>query len=277
MKPLLDWQNPEVVDIYDEVNLWSAPFGLLLLEQLPMQPGLTIVDVGFGTGFPLIELAQRFGPTTRVYGIDIWDAAISRSRKKADRLGLTNVEIMARSATDTGLPDGLADLVTSNLGINNFAEKDRVLTEILRILKPRGKCCITTNPVGTFREFYTFFAHALEALELREELAALQNHQERRGTPESIVTDFSRAGFDCVKKKAGVTHLRFSAAAALFDHSLIRIGFREQWEAIIGPQRRDEVFGRLSAAIEKEIATSGVFTLTVPMLYLEFEPRRRED
>ena len=63
MKPLLDWQNPEIVDIYDEVNLWSAPFGLLLLEQLPMQPGLTIVDVGFGTGFPLIELAQRFGPT----------------------------------------------------------------------------------------------------------------------------------------------------------------------------------------------------------------------
>ena len=57
MKSLLDWRSPAVADIYDKVTLWSAPFRWMLLENIPMQPGARVLDIGFGTGFPLIELA----------------------------------------------------------------------------------------------------------------------------------------------------------------------------------------------------------------------------
>ena len=57
----IDYKAPDFGELYDELPLWSAPFGLLLLEQVVMRPGLTILDVGAGTGFLTIELAQRFG------------------------------------------------------------------------------------------------------------------------------------------------------------------------------------------------------------------------
>ena len=52
MKKILDWQDQSVADIFDEATLWSAPFGRLLLENIPMKPVGRVVDIGFGTGFP---------------------------------------------------------------------------------------------------------------------------------------------------------------------------------------------------------------------------------
>ncbi len=60
MKDILDWQRADVVNAFDEVSLWSAPFGRLLLEEIPMKPNARIVDVGFGCVFTLIEISQPF-------------------------------------------------------------------------------------------------------------------------------------------------------------------------------------------------------------------------
>ena len=54
----IDYKTPEFGDLYDELPLWSAPFGLMLLENVRLRPGMTILDVGAGTGFMTIELAQ---------------------------------------------------------------------------------------------------------------------------------------------------------------------------------------------------------------------------
>ena len=62
----IDLTAPEFGDLYDELPLWSAPFGLSLLDLVPMKSGLTILDVGAGTGFLTIELAERCGPDTKV-------------------------------------------------------------------------------------------------------------------------------------------------------------------------------------------------------------------
>src|SRR5208282_1926821 len=57
----IDYKTPDFADFYDELPLWSAPFGLMLLEHVSLRPGMTILDVGAGTGFITIELAQRCG------------------------------------------------------------------------------------------------------------------------------------------------------------------------------------------------------------------------
>ena len=66
----VDHRAPGFGDDYDELPLWSAPFGLWLLDRVPVRPGLTILDVGAGTGFLTIELAQRCGAESTVIAVD---------------------------------------------------------------------------------------------------------------------------------------------------------------------------------------------------------------
>ena len=68
--------QPEVVELFDKLPLWSAPFGLLLLDRVPLKPGIVILDVGAGTGFLTVELAQRCGPAAKVIAVDPWTAAM---------------------------------------------------------------------------------------------------------------------------------------------------------------------------------------------------------
>ena len=93
-----DLSTPEAVAAYDELPLWSALFGALLLREVPLRPDSVALDVGCGTGFPLLELAERLGPASRVYGIDPWEAALERARLKAQAWGVANVEIVQGDA-----------------------------------------------------------------------------------------------------------------------------------------------------------------------------------
>jgi ubiquinone/menaquinone biosynthesis C-methylase UbiE len=77
-----DFSSPRVIMAYDELPLWSAMFGLLLLDEVPITGVKVALDVGRGTGFPLIELAERFGPATQVHGLDPWAAALTRAAEK---------------------------------------------------------------------------------------------------------------------------------------------------------------------------------------------------
>ena len=62
--------NKTTVNTFDEMPLWSASFGLLLLKHVTLKPNLTVLDIGSGAGFPLLELAERLGPSAKLCGID---------------------------------------------------------------------------------------------------------------------------------------------------------------------------------------------------------------
>lgn len=67
----VDINASEVVSVYDELPLWSAMCGLLLLRHIPLRQDMKVLDVGCGTGFPLLELAQRLGSTSTVFGLSL--------------------------------------------------------------------------------------------------------------------------------------------------------------------------------------------------------------
>ena len=92
-KSNFDLNDKDTVSIIDELPLWSAPFGLKLLDAIKLRPNITALDIGFGLGFPLLEVAQRLGNSSKVYGIDPWKAAIERTQTKINILGLTNIEL----------------------------------------------------------------------------------------------------------------------------------------------------------------------------------------
>ena len=241
LESAFDLNDKRVVDAYDELPLWSAHFGLMMLDRLPLGGGMNVLDVGCGTGFPLLELAGRLGPTSRLVGIDSWPAAVERARVKAKAYGLENVEILEGDAARMAFEDGSFDLVTSNLGINNFEDPDAVLRQCFRVLRPGGTIAITSNCVGHMREFYDHFERTLPP----ELLPKLKEHIAHRSDPGAIAARIERAGFAVDDVATDSFRMRFANGAALFNHYFIRLGFLPAWRDLVPPPDRPRVSGRL--------------------------------
>jgi arsenite methyltransferase len=96
---------PEFISTFDELPLWSASFGLLLLKHLELRPNLVVPDLGSGAGFPLLELAQRLGASCKCYGIDPRVNANTRAKQKIRNYGIANAEIIEASADLYGRRD----------------------------------------------------------------------------------------------------------------------------------------------------------------------------
>jgi len=270
MKKILDWQKKEVVNIFDEATLWGAPFGKLLLENIPMKAKSKVLDIGFGTGLPLIELSQRYGENSTIYGIDVWKEGIERTKEKIKVFELSNIQIFEQSATSIPLEDNSIDLVCSNLGVNNFEEKEKVLREIFRVLKKGGSLCITTNPIGTFDELFQIMEQVIAEMQLTESKVVFKEYIKHRGTEQTIMDEIEQVGFETAKIIADETNMRFVNATALFDHILIRIGFRESWEKFVSEENREMFFQKMKSKIEENIIEKGEFNIVIPMLYFQF-------
>ncbi len=188
----IDYQTSEFGDLYDELPLWSAPFGLLLLEHVPIRSGMTILDIGAGTGFLTIELAQRCGSDTTVIAVDPWEGAIKRLSRKVDQIGLPNVRTLVQDAASIDLPEASVDLIVSNLGINNFDNAEAVLRTCFRVAKPGANLVLTTNLVGHMSEFYDAYRSVLVELGFSDRLVALDAHINHRATVNSVRTLLKR-------------------------------------------------------------------------------------
>lgn len=74
-----DLNSYKHVELIDELPFWSAPFGIKLLDSIMLKKNMTALDIGFGLGFPLTEIAMRLGKSSKIYGIDPWHTAIKRA------------------------------------------------------------------------------------------------------------------------------------------------------------------------------------------------------
>ncbi|MEO1263583.1 MAG: methyltransferase domain-containing protein [Bacteroidota bacterium] len=262
-------ESPDVPLLFDQLSFWSAGFGQLLMEHVPMQKGMTVLDVGFGSGFPLIELAQCLGNQSKLFGIDIWQEGRKRAKWKIEKTGLKNVELVEGDAASMPFEKEYFDLIVSNLGINNFAEPQRVCNECFRVLKKNGKFCLTTNLVGHFQEFYQLYESVLKELDLGAYISAMQEQIAHRGTDFSIRELLETAGFSIVKMVRNRFQMRFVDGTALLNHLLVVVGFLPGWRSILPDEKTSEVFALLENKLNEQAEWQGELKMSVPMLYVE--------
>lgn len=264
-----DLDDPEKVTIFDELSLWSSYFTRLLLDNIEMKPNQKILDIGFGLGVPLLELASRLGESCQLTGIDPWEAAGVRAKWKLEQYGLNNVNIVCRGAEDMPFENESFDMVISNLGINNFENPDKILAECYRVLKKGGKIVLTTNLVGHYQEFYIVFEAVLKELKLKHLLSKLKAQEAHRGTIETTREQLENCGFSIPKLIKDRFYFRYLNGSAFLRHPLTVIGFLGGWRSIIEGEDKGLIFSKIEKKLNEKAKWDGELKMTVPMLYLE--------
>jgi SAM-dependent methyltransferase len=108
-----------------------------------LSPGEFVLDLGSGGGIDVLLSARRVSPGGKAYGLDMTDEMLDLARKNQEEAGVENVEFLKGEIEDIPLPDGHADVVISNCVINLSTEKERVLGEAHRVLKPGGRFAVS--------------------------------------------------------------------------------------------------------------------------------------
>lgn len=253
---------------YDETSFWSAQFGALLFRHLRLDGARRILDVGCGTGFPALELAFVCGAGTRVVGVDLWKEGLHRAASKVALHGIRSLTLAAADGSALPFRTGSFDLLVSNLGVNNFADRERTVAECARVIRPWGRLVLTTNVQGHLADVYRAFRAVLREQHAVDALERLAEEEHHRVTEAELTTLLARCGMRVRTAVRDAMTLRFRDGSAFLRHPLAT-WFLERWKLVVESPRRAAVFTALEARLNALARSNRELRLPVPMLYLD--------
>ena len=269
LKTELNFNDPNLLSALDDISFWAAPFGIKLLNLIRYKKGIHALDIGFGSGFPLVELAMRLGPTSKVFGLDPWKAAIERTKFKIKYSDVQNVEIVEGVAERMPFENDFFDLIVSNNGLNNVQDLPKALSECNRVSRPGAQFVFTFNTNRTFAEFYDVFREVLRESSLNELQPKVDDHiYEKRRPVSEFVNLLEESNFHVINIYEDEFDFKFSDGTAVLNHFSMKI-FLAAWKELVPVQFRENIFQKIEHKLNLLSEQRQGFNMNVPFVAID--------